>query len=47
VAAVVAEGVHTTADLRADRHDPTAGTTTGFTDAVVGALQDESPGPAR
>jgi isocitrate dehydrogenase (NAD+) len=38
VAGVVAEGVHTTADIRPDRGDPTAGTTTGFTDAVVGAL---------
>jgi isocitrate dehydrogenase (NAD+) len=42
VAAVVAEGVHTTADLRADRHDPTAGTTGGFTDAVVATLREES-----
>jgi isocitrate dehydrogenase (NAD+) len=42
VATVVADGVHTTADLRADRHDPRAGTTSGFTDAVVGTLRDES-----
>ncbi len=47
VAAVVAEGVHTTADLRVDRTDPTAGTTTGFTEAVVDRLRGRSPEPAR
>jgi isocitrate dehydrogenase (NAD+) len=41
VAAVVAEGVHTTADLRADRHDPTAGTTSGFADGIVATLREE------
>jgi isocitrate dehydrogenase (NAD+) len=39
VAAVVAEGVHTTGDIRPVRHDPAAGTTSGFADAVIARLQ--------
>ena len=39
VAAAVAEGDHTTADIRPVRNDPTAGTTTEFTGAVVTRLR--------
>jgi isocitrate dehydrogenase (NAD+) len=38
VAAVVAEGVHTTADIRPARNDPAAASTTAFTDAVLTRL---------
>jgi isocitrate dehydrogenase (NAD+) len=39
VAEVVVEGVHTTADIRPVRPDPSAGTTSGFADAVVARLR--------
>jgi isocitrate dehydrogenase (NAD+) len=39
VAAVVVDGVHTTADIRPLRPDPAAGTTSGFADAVIARLR--------
>lgn len=43
IAEVVRQGRHTTYDLREDREDPTAGTTSGVADAVIAQLSAAVP----